>query len=249
MPVDAVTLTEATEHVAAALRAGRGGTIITPNLDILRQYRHTPALHHVFEDTDLVVADGMPVVWALRIQGTPIPARITGTDVLWSVAAAAERQGASVFLGGGPPGTASRAADSLKRSHPALRVDAVACQWFAGQALEEQLDTLADALVEAAPQVAYLGVPFAGQIELMERLRPELPGSWLIGVGSSFDFLNGDRRRAPAWVQRIGMEWVHRLAYQPQFWRRYLVQGLPFAAELGARVLAARARNTVARGR
>ena len=248
MPVDAVTVSEATEGVVASMADARGGAVITPNLDIVRQYRRSPDLRRVFEDAELVVADGMPVVWALRIQGTPVPERITGTDMLLALTAAAERQGASVLLCGGPPGTAARAADRLARDYPALRVDAVACHEFPEQPLAAQLDALAAALVAAAPQIAYLGVPFTGQVLLMTRLRQRLPGTWFVGVGSSFEFLNGDRRRAPLWLQRLGLEWAHRLVLQPRFWRRYLVQGLPFAASLGVRVLAIRARRAVARG-
>ncbi len=249
MPVDAVTLPEATDRVAASLAAGGGGAILTPNLDIVRQYCRRPQLRPVFEDAELVVVDGMPVVWALRIQGTPVPERITGTDVLWSLTAAAERQGASVMLCGGPPGAAARAADRLTKSHPALRVNALACHEFPEQPLAVQLDAVAEALVAAAPGIAYLGVPFTGQVELMTRLRQQLPGTWFVGVGSSFEFLNGDRRRAPMWLQRLGLEWTHRLVRQPRLWRRYLLHGLPFAAWLGVHVLAIRARRTVARGR
>jgi len=248
MPVDALILPEATERVVAALAEGRGGAVITPNVDIVRQYHRSPDLQPVFEETELVVADGMPVVWALRIQGTPVPERITGTDVLWALAAAAEQHGASVLLCGGPPGTAARAADRLLSSHPSLRVDAVSCQEYPEQPLAEQLDALAGALAAAAPDIAYLGVPFSGQVLLMTRLRRQLPGTWFVGIGSSFEFVNGDRVRAPVWLQRLGLEWAHRLVLQPRFWRRYLVQGLPFAASLGVRVLATRARKTVARG-
>ena len=141
-----------------------------------------------------------------------------------------------------------RAADNLRSIHPGLRADAAACQESPDQPLAAQLDTLADALVAASPDIAYLGVPFAGHVALTTRLRKQLPGTWFVGVGSTFEFLNGDRRRAPAWLQRLGLEWAHRLVLQPRFWRRYLVQGLPFAASLGVRVVAIRARNAVVRG-
>jgi N-acetylglucosaminyldiphosphoundecaprenol N-acetyl-beta-D-mannosaminyltransferase len=248
MPVDAVTVAEATERVVAALAAGSGGSVITPNLDILRQYRRSADVRRVFEETELIVADGMPVVWALRIQGTPVPERVTGSDMVAALTSAAERQGASLLLCGGPPGTAARAADYLRSIHPRLRADAVACQNGPEQPLAAQLDTLADALVAAAPDIAYLGVPFAGHVALTTRLRQQLPATWFVGVGSTFEFLNGDRRRAPVWLQRLGLEWAHRLVLQPRLWRRYLVDGLPFAASLGARVIATRARKAVVRG-
>lgn len=246
MPVDALTVPETVERVLAGLAEGRGGSILTPNMDILRQYWRSPSLKRVFERTEVVVVDGMPVVWAMRLQGTPVPQRITGTDVLRALTAAAERHGASVFLAGGPPGTASRAADRLASAHPALHVDAIACH-ERQRPLAAQLDDLAGVLVAAAPDIAYLGVPFSGQVYLMTTLRQQLPGTWFVGVGSSFDFVNGDRARAPVWVQRMGLEWAHRLTQQPELWRRYFLHCLPFAAYLGLHVLAMRTRRVLMR--
>ena len=226
--------------MAGGLEAGRGGVVLTPNLDVLRQYRHSPRLRQVFDDTELLVADGVPLVWASRLQGSPLPQRITGSDMLWSVAAVAAERGDLLFLAGGRPGVPQRAGDRLARVLPGLRTLAQECYVEPGP-LAPQVESLVNAVVAAAPRLVYVGLPFASQVELIGELRERLPATWFLGIGSCFDFVNGDRPRAPVWLQRIGLEWAHRLVHEPRVWRRYLVQGLPFAAQLGLHSLRVRA--------
>ncbi|MDT5016060.1 MAG: N-acetylglucosaminyldiphosphoundecaprenol N-acetyl-beta-D-mannosaminyltransferase, partial [Mycobacterium sp.] len=82
MPIHSVTLDDAVDTVLDGIAHGTGGTVVTPNIDILRQYRSSPELQAEFEQTDLLVSDGMPIVVAMRLQRTPVPQQITGTDLL-----------------------------------------------------------------------------------------------------------------------------------------------------------------------
>ena len=244
MPLDTLTLDQAVNIVFDELAKGHGGTVLTPNVDILRQYRRSPALQRIFETTELLVPDGVPLIWASRLQGTPLPERITGTDMMVSTAGTAATRGAasSVFLGGGRPGVAQRAADHLARRAPGLQVNAYPCYVGPGP-LDPQIDGLVRAIVAAKPDIVYVGLPFMSQVHAIATLRAQLPQAWFVGVGASFDLLNGDRPRAPVWMQRIGLEWAHRIAHEPRVWRRYLVGGLPTAARLGADALRARVRS------
>lgn len=243
MPLDALTLDQAVDMVFDGLAKGHGGTVLTPNVDILRQYRSSPELQRTFETIELLVTDGVPLIWASRLQGTPLPERITGTDMILStVGTAATHGAASVFLGGGRPGSAERAADVLARRSPGLKVTAHPCYVEPGP-LEPQIDGLVRATVAAKPDIVYVGLPFVSQVRTIATLRTRLPQAWFVGVGASFDLLNGDRARAPMWMQRIGFEWAHRIAHEPRVWRRYLIQGLPVAARLGAHALRVRVRS------
>jgi N-acetylglucosaminyldiphosphoundecaprenol N-acetyl-beta-D-mannosaminyltransferase len=96
------------------------------------------------------------------------------------------------------------------------------------------------AIVADAPDVVYVGLPFAAQVQLVTVLRSRLPRAWFVGVGSCFDLVNGDRPRAPEWLQRLGLEWAHRIVHEPRVWRRYVISGLPFAAHLGIHALTVR---------
>ena len=121
MPLDSLTLDEAVARVIQGLAHGRGGAVLTPNVDMLRQYQRSPDLQRAFETTDLLVADGVPLVWASRIQGTPVPQRITGSDML--VARRARRRAAarhSSFSRAGAPAWRSARRTAAARA-PGLR--------------------------------------------------------------------------------------------------------------------------------
>ena len=236
MPLDAVSHEQAVARVEAGLTQGHGGAVVTPNLDVLRQYQRSPALQRAFESIELLVADGVPLVWASRLQGAPVPARITGTDMLWAATELAASHDTTLFVAGGRPASGARAAERLREAHPGLRVLAHPCFVRPGP-IWNQLDELCREIEAAQPGIVLVALPFAVQMHLMVTLRPRLPGTWFVGIGSSLDFINGDRARAPVWLQRIGLEWAHRVVLEPRVARRYLVDGLPFAARLGAHVL------------
>ena len=239
MPLDGIASEEALARVRRGLAEGRGGRVLTPNLDILRRYRESSTLPALFEEVELLVPDGMPLVWACRLQGTPVAERITGTDMLWGMAAVAAEADASLFLVGGVPGVAQRAGEVILAAHPTLRLDSRPLYVEPDEPLAGQLEEISHLLVSERPDVVFLGLPFEVQAQLMHELHPRLPATWFLGMGSSFDFLTGDRKRAPVWLQRIGLEWAHRVAVEPRVRRRYLVEGLPFAARLGLHSVAA----------
>ena len=239
MPVDAVTLEEAVGRVIDGASQGAGGTVLTPNVDILRLYRSSPLVRREFERTDLLVADGMPIVMALRLQRTPVPHQITGTDLVRAVCAEAAVRGRSVMLAGGRPGDASRAADLLREQCPGLRAHTRAC-YVQTDTEAREIALLSEALMTICPDVVFVGLPFLSQIAAMTELRDKLPATWFVGVGSSFELINGDRTRPPRLLQLLCLEWLWRLSVQPSLWRRYLIQGMPIAARLAVTALLAR---------
>lgn len=235
MPIDRTTEREVVETVGEAVTRGQGGWVITPNLDHLRQFRERPELRERFEEADVVVADGMPLVWASRIQHTPLPERVAGSDLIWSLTREAERRAASVYLVGGNPGTAEAAGEVLREQAPGLDIAGTDCPPPGFEESPGELDSLAERIQRSHPDIVYVGLPLDKQIALIPRLRRVVPSAWFLGLGISFSFVCGEVRRAPRWMQRVGLEWVHRLLQEPRrLFRRYLVEGLPFAARLFA---------------
>jgi N-acetylglucosaminyldiphosphoundecaprenol N-acetyl-beta-D-mannosaminyltransferase len=234
MEVDAVTEAEAIGHILGALADGRGGWVATPNLDHLRQFVVSAEVAELYAQADLVVADGMPIVWASRLAGTPLPARAAGSDVIWSLTAEATRRGRSVYFLGGAPGACDKAADVFRRNYPALRVAGTHCPPHGFHARAGGLDEIRDRLRVAEPDIVYVALGFPKQERLIRLLRDEFPTTWFVGVGISFSFVTGEVQRAPDWLQKIGLEWAHRLLMEPRrLARRYLMHDLPFAARLG----------------
>ncbi|WP_426508003.1 WecB/TagA/CpsF family glycosyltransferase [Dactylosporangium sp. McL0621] len=106
LPIDPLTQAEVVARVLGALERGRGGWIVTPNVDILRQVARDAALRAQLSAADLVVADGAPLVWAARLAGRALPARVAGSDLIWSLSRGLAEHGGSVFVLGGTPAEA-----------------------------------------------------------------------------------------------------------------------------------------------
>jgi N-acetylglucosaminyldiphosphoundecaprenol N-acetyl-beta-D-mannosaminyltransferase len=232
MRLDAVSPQEA---VGRILDSNGGGCVLTPNLQHLRAHRRSAAVRGAFQRCELVVADGMPLIWASRIQGTPLPGRVAGSDLVWSLSQAAGRRERSLFLLGGSPGTADEAAAELRRKFPGLEIAGTHCPPLGFERSPRALGEIQARIGEARPDLVYIGLPLAKQLVVMDSLRNTVPGAWQVGLGISFSFVTGDVRRAPTWAQRAGLEWLFRLSQEPRrLGRRYLVEGLPFFVELMA---------------
>ncbi|MFN8109900.1 MAG: WecB/TagA/CpsF family glycosyltransferase [Thermoleophilia bacterium] len=235
MAIDPITQAEAVGRIVGAIRQGHGGVVVTPNLDHLRLFTADPGVRDLYATADLVLADGMPLVWASRIAGDPLPERVAGSDLIWSLSQACAAADLSVFMLGGNPGAAEEAGRVLTERFPGLRVAGTLCPPMGFDADPAQMDAVRAALREAAPDVVYVGVSFPRSARVSEALRADLPAAWFLGLGVSLSFVSGEVARAPEWVQRTGLEWVFRIIQEPRrLLARYLVRGLPFAARLGA---------------
>jgi len=232
----AVTEEGCIRHVLDELDAGRGGVVVTPNLDHLRRCVHDMRFGALVAEADLVVADGMPLVWASRLQGSPLPERVAGSDLISSLSAGAAERGRKIFMLGGAPGTAEKAAHVLRTRHPNIKIVGTYCPRMGFEKSEEGWQKIIDAVAPSAADIIYVALGSPKQELLIERVRKYLPNAWWLGVGNSFSFLCGEVRRAPRWMQKRGLEWIHRLVQEPRrLFRRYIVVGLPFACSLMGR--------------
>ena len=235
---------ETIDYILGSLAGGRGGWISTVNLDILRQWRQTPEVRDLVSQADIVVADGMPLVWAGGLQGSPLPERVAGSTLVRTLSAAAATADASVFLLGGNPGTAEAAGEVLAESCPGIRVAGTLCPPLGFEGDPAWMDRIACALRGAEPDIVFVGLGCPKQERLIVALRDQLPRAWFIPCGISFSFLAGEVQRAPVMLQRLGLEWLHRLVQEPRrLVRRYLVEGIPFVFELLWSALLVRARG------
>jgi N-acetylglucosaminyldiphosphoundecaprenol N-acetyl-beta-D-mannosaminyltransferase len=231
--IHAITERQCITLILDSLESRQGGSVSTMNLDHLRRFDSDPDFAALYGDADIVTADGMPLIWASRLRGTPLPERLTGSDLITSLSAAAADGGRAIFLLGGDPGTAQQSADLLTGRFPQLRVAGVSSLPDPASPVHSQWGEILCLLEAAQPDIVYVALGSPKQEQLIQSLRHHLPGAWWIGVGIAFSFLAGQVPRAPRWMQRVGLEWLHRLAKEPgRLSKRYLVQGIPFAVKL-----------------
>ena len=229
----AITEAQTVQLVINELAAGNDGSILTMNLDHLRRHTRDAICRGLYSRATLHVADGMPLIWASRLQGTPLPERVTGSNLIWSLSEAAAAAGRNVFLLGGEPGTAEDAAEVLERKYPSIDVCGTWCPEFGFEKSTDDMTAMTEALIAAKPDIVYVALGTPKQDKLIEILRDYLPATWWVGVGISFSFVTGDVSRAPKWMQDNGLEWVHRLMQEPgRLSKRYLGKGVPFFGRL-----------------
>jgi N-acetylglucosaminyldiphosphoundecaprenol N-acetyl-beta-D-mannosaminyltransferase len=233
LPVSVVSERETIDYVLAGLGEGRGGWIVTANLDILRQLHGSAELFELASSADLIVADGMPLVWAGALQGSPLPERVAGSALITSLTAAVAEAGASIFLLGGNPGTADGAVTQLTKLIPNADFAGTLCPPFGFDDDPKWLDRIEWSIRESGADVVYVALGFPKQERVIVELRARMPYLWLVPCGISFSLMAGEIYRAPALARRLGLEWTFRLAQEPKrLYRRYLVEGIPFFLEL-----------------
>jgi N-acetylglucosaminyldiphosphoundecaprenol N-acetyl-beta-D-mannosaminyltransferase len=206
---------------------------------IVSSRRHRD-LQRLINDSDIVTADGQAVVWASRLLGDPLPARVTGIDLMQQLLALAERRGYRVFLLGARAETLERAVARLRVRHPRLIVAGQRDGYFS----PAEEPAVAAEIRAARPDVLFVAMPTPRKEYFLGRWGGQIDAPFSMGVGGALDVIAGDTRRAPRPLQRLGLEWAFRLAQEPhRLWRRYLVTNAAFVW-LTLRDLAARLRPT-----
>ncbi|AHG87677.1 glycosyl transferase, WecB/TagA/CpsF family [Gemmatirosa kalamazoonensis] len=221
--IDAVTFNGALDAVTELVERGEGGAVFTPNVDHIVQVEKHQEFHAAYRRASLTLADGAFVVWATRVLGRPVPAKVSGSDLVWPLVERAAQHGWRVYLVGGRPGAAAEVARRAQREH-GLNVVGVDDGTVDLSDAESCAASFARARA-ARPDLVLVAFGSPKQEVWIDRARAAIGPAVAIGVGATFDFLAGHVRRAPAWMSRAGLEWLFRLCQEPRrMWRRYLLR-------------------------
>ncbi|MGV3722191.1 MAG: WecB/TagA/CpsF family glycosyltransferase [Actinomycetota bacterium] len=232
---DNVTMDETVAQIEAWVRRpSRPALVCTGNLDHLVTLQQDAEFRSAYREADLVLADGMPIVWISRLRrGAGLKERVAGSDLFWRLASASHASGLRLFYLGGSPGSAQRAADAVMRKYPAARICGIYCPPFETFNTAAEQDRIRALISAAKPDVLLVGLGAPKQEKWIVANREQLQVPVSIGVGGSFEMAGGIVRRAPRWMQRLGVEWVHRLLQEPgRMWKRYVCRDLPFFFQL-----------------
>jgi len=214
--VDVVDPAAALERIVALAREGSGGYVVTPNLDHAVRLRSDAALRAAYDGAALVLADGMPLVWASRLRGPALPARVAGSDLIEPLAAAAAGAGLSLFLFGTTLAVLCTAARRLAAGAPGLRIAGIHAPPFGFESDPEANREALAAVAAARPDIVLLALGSPKQELWAARWRHECGAGVLVCIGAGLDFLAGAQARAPRPLQRLGLEWLWRALGDPR---------------------------------
>lgn len=198
--------------------SGHPHHIMTVNPEFIMLAKKDEEFRRTLEHADLIIPDGVGIVLAAKILGTPIKERVTGVDTVMKLAHAAGDLGLSIFLLGAAPGVAEKTAVILQQASPGLTIAGT----YSGSPRPEEENTICSIIEKVRPHILLVAYGPPKQDLWIARTQSRLKIPVAIGVGGTFDFIAGIAQRAPRWMQRIGLEWLYRLIREPRRWRRQL---------------------------
>lgn len=212
VPVDCVSMDEAVERTVEMANSGLGGHVVTLNPEMTLSAGDDADLNDVIAGADLVVPDGIGVVRALGMLGYRPRGRVPGIELAAGLMEKAAERGMSVYLVGAKPGVAQQAADAMLSAFPGLTVGGTHHGYFT----QAEEPTVLDGIARSGAAFVLVGMGAGKQEKWIAHARSVAPGAVWIGVGGSFDVMSGNVKRAPAIYQRLGLEWLYRLAAEPR---------------------------------
>ena len=235
LPFDALTQAEAIARIEAAVASRQQCVVSTPNLNFCIAAREDAPFRESVIDSELSVVDGMYLVWVAKLLRVPIPERVAGSDLFARLRRSAGTP-LKVFFFGGPPGVAAVAAERLAEEQGRLHCVGVIEPGFASIESMSEPHFL-DQINASGADLLILALGAKKGQAWIQRNRAALTVPVISHLGAVVNFVAGTVRRAPLWVQRLGLEWVWRIKEEPSLWRRYWHDGLVFLGLLLTRVL------------
>jgi N-acetylglucosaminyldiphosphoundecaprenol N-acetyl-beta-D-mannosaminyltransferase len=234
--ISVINLPSALAAIAGAVRARRKGYICVTGVHGVMEAQTDAAFRKILNEAFLCTPDGMPLVWAGKLNGHSGMSRVYGPDLMLDVCAWSEKNPCRHFFFGGAPGVAEELRDKLTARFPGLQV--AGCYTPPFRALNAGEQKLLQETVRAArPDILWVGLSTPKQEKFMAEFLPRLDATLMIGVGAAFDFLSGRVKQAPRWMQRSGLEWCHRLCQEPRrLARRYFRNNPLFAVKIAAQL-------------
>lgn len=224
--IDNVTMAEAISRIDQLVLERRNAYVVTPNVDHVVKLQNDALFKKIYDNAALVVADGMPLVWASRLLGKPLKERVTGADLFPRVCALSAQKGYAVFLLGANKGVAAQAAHLLRQTYPGLNICGTYSPSYGFEKNEAENAVILAMLASARPDILFVGVGAPKQEKWIYHYRGRYTIPVALGVGASFDFIAGTVQRAPAWMQTLGFEWFYRFLMEPRrLFKRYFIDG------------------------
>lgn len=225
--VDNLTMNEAVQKIEQLILNKKPSYVVTPNVDHIVKLETDKEFQKVYKDADLILTDGMPLIWISKLKKNPIKEKVSGSDLFPEVCKLAADKEYKVFLLGAAEGVAAKASKNLKAKYNGLNVVGTYSPSYGFEKKEDEIQQIIQMINEVEPDILAVGLGAPKQEKFLYNYRNQLNVPVALAIGASIDFEAGNIDRAPQWMQKIGLEWFYRLCKEPKrMFKRYLIDDL-----------------------
>ncbi|MFH1440646.1 MAG: WecB/TagA/CpsF family glycosyltransferase [Candidatus Omnitrophota bacterium] len=229
IPIDNLSFCEVIKAIENLLTGEKYSFVVTPNIDHIVKIQTDTEFKEIYDKADLILADGMPLIWASKFLGCSLKEKVSGSDLFPALCDAADKKGYKVFFLGGRADSAVKAAEILKQRYQGLQVVGIYSPLYGFEKNEFENNKIIQMIKQAQPDILFVGLGAPKQEKWIFNNKEKYQVPVSIGIGASFDFVAGVVKRAPIWMQKVGLEWFWRLMMDPiRLWKRYLVDDIKF---------------------
>lgn len=225
--VDNLTMDEAICRIEELINNKKPSYVVTPNVDHIVKLEHDIEFQNVYKEADLILTDGMPLIWISKLKKNPIKEKVSGSDLFPKVCRLASRKGYKVFLLGAAEGVADKAAENLKSKYTGLNIVGTYSPSYGFEKKDEEINKIIKIINNAKPDILAVGLGAPKQEKFLYKYKDRLNVPISLAIGASIDFEAGNINRAPKWMQKCGLEWFYRLVKEPnRMFKRYIIDDM-----------------------
>ncbi|MDU2121202.1 MAG: WecB/TagA/CpsF family glycosyltransferase [Clostridium celatum] len=214
--IDNLTMEEAVHRIDKLVIDKKPSYVVTPNVDHIVKLDTDIEFKEVYKEANLILTDGMPLIWISRLKRKPIKEKVSGSDLFPEVCKLASQRGYKVFLLGAAEGIAARAAENLRKKYDSLNIVGTYSPSYGFEKKEEEIQEIIKIINEAKPDILAVGLGAPKQEKFLYKYKNELNVPVSLAIGATIDFEAGNIKRAPLWMQKNGLEWLYRSYKEPK---------------------------------
>mgnify|MGYP001005587397 CR=1 FL=1 len=225
--IDNVSFNEAIKIIDGFTKNGKYHYVVTPNVDHIIRIEKDKEFKMIYNEADLILTDGMPLIWISKLLKQPIREKISGSDLFPKVCEMAAEKGYSIFLLGADEGVAEKAASNLKNKYKGLIISGYYSPKYGFEKDEREVKKIIDIVSNSKTDILCVGLGTPKQEKFIYKYKEKLKVPVSLAIGASIDFEAEKVKRAPKWMQKCGFEWFYRFCKEPKrLFKRYFVDDI-----------------------
>lgn len=225
--VDNLNMNEAVNRIDELITANKNSYVVTPNVDHIVKIEQDNEFREIYKNADLILTDGMPLIWISKFKKNPIKEKVSGSDLFPKVCELASKKNYKIFLLGADEGVGEIAAQKLTEKYKGLNICGTYSPKFGFENDPEEIDKIIKIVNKNKPHILAVGLGAPKQEKFIYKYKDKLNVPVSLAIGATIDFEAGKVKRAPVFFQKMGLEWLYRLAKEPKrMYKRYLINDM-----------------------